>query len=265
MTRTIRTGRRTCCRAGLALAGSGIVGIPEWVLPALAQGETVVPFLDFPDRVITNPAADRRIIDIRTIRRSVHAEGSVLHDAALRPSRWWTLATYQLAGLGPGRPAGLALARRSAEDGRRRSWSPDSSAPATGVRCRVSRATAGGRACRCKTVLDKAGVKLEAREFVFFGADRGEEEVEWRTQKFKVEQQFGRSLHAREGAVARAVPGLRVERRAADAPPGRARSDSSCPAGTASANVKWLSEIHVQEEQYSASSRRAGIARSRAR
>ena len=39
-----------------------------------------------------------------------------------------------------------------------------------------------------------AGVKAEAREFVFFGADHGEEEVEWRTQKFKVDQQFGRSL-----------------------------------------------------------------------
>ena len=30
-------------------------------------------------------------------------------------------------------------------------------------------------------------------------------------------------------------------------------------------NVKWLSEIHIQEETTSASSRRGGIARSRAR
>lgn len=52
-----------------------------------------------------------------------------------------------------------------------------------------------------RKVLDRAGVKPEAREFVFFGADRGEEEVEWRTQKFKVEQQFGRSL-PREKALA---------------------------------------------------------------
>ena len=43
--------------------------------------------------------------------------------------------------------------------------------------------------------------KAEAREFVFFGADHGTEEVEWRTQKFTVEQQFGRSLHARTCAV----------------------------------------------------------------
>src|SRR5678809_1007341 len=59
--------RRDIVRTGLALAGLGVVGIPEWVLPALAQGETVLPFLDFPERVITNPAPDRRIIDVRTI------------------------------------------------------------------------------------------------------------------------------------------------------------------------------------------------------
>src|SRR5712691_8254265 len=67
MTRMLRTGRRDILKTGLALAGLGLVGIPEWVLPALAQGETVVPFLDFPDRVVTNPAPDRRIIDIRAI------------------------------------------------------------------------------------------------------------------------------------------------------------------------------------------------------
>ena len=67
MTPTMRTGRRDILKTGLALAGLGIVGIPEWILPALAQGENVVPFLDFPERVITNPAVDRRIIDVRTI------------------------------------------------------------------------------------------------------------------------------------------------------------------------------------------------------
>src|SRR6267143_6872315 len=67
MTPTLRTGRRDILKTGLALAGLGLVGIPEWVLPALAQGETVVPFLDWPDRVVTNPAPDRRIIDIRAI------------------------------------------------------------------------------------------------------------------------------------------------------------------------------------------------------
>src|SRR5437764_860959 len=66
-TMTNRTTRRDMLKGTLALAGIGLFGIPEWVMPALAQGETVVPFLDYPDRVNTAPAADRRIIDIRTI------------------------------------------------------------------------------------------------------------------------------------------------------------------------------------------------------
>ena len=46
-----------------------------------------------------------------------------------------------------------------------------------------------------KKVLDAAGVKASAREFVFFGADKGEdEEVEWRTAKYKIDVPFGRSL-----------------------------------------------------------------------
>ena len=65
--RTKQTSRRKLLKTGLALAGLGLVSVPEWVLPALAEGETVVPFLDFPERVVTNPAVDRRIIDIRTI------------------------------------------------------------------------------------------------------------------------------------------------------------------------------------------------------
>ena len=55
-----------------------------------------------------------------------------------------------------------------------------------------------------KTVLDQAGVKADAREFVFFGADHGDEEVELRTQKFKVDQQFGRSLSREKALSARA-------------------------------------------------------------
>ena len=58
--------RRDILKGGFALAGLGVLGVPEWVLPALAQGEVVVPFTDLPE---TFPAAtaDRRQLDIRTI------------------------------------------------------------------------------------------------------------------------------------------------------------------------------------------------------
>jgi DMSO/TMAO reductase YedYZ molybdopterin-dependent catalytic subunit len=247
MTMTTRTTRRDMLRTGLALAGLGMVGIPEWVLPALAQGETVVPFLDFPDRVITNPAADRRIIDIRTI------------DGPFTPKdQWFTtqhyghpavdVATYKLriSGLVE-RPLSLSV------DDLRKIGSTEVVA---GFECSGNRGPVQGLSSNArwtgvplKAVLDKAGVKAQAREFVFFGADRGEEEVEWRTQKFKVEQQFGRALN-REKAFSN-EPMLMY---ALNGEPLTLHQGMPVrlvvPGWYGVNNVKWLSEIHAQEDAY---------------
>jgi hypothetical protein len=100
-----------------------------------------------------------------------------------------------------------------------------------------------------KTVLDKAGVKSDAREFVFFGADRGEEDVEWRTQTFKVQQQFGRAL-TREKALS-PEPMLVW---ALNGEPLTAHQGMPVrllvPGWYGVNNVKWLSEIHAQQDAY---------------
>jgi len=100
-----------------------------------------------------------------------------------------------------------------------------------------------------RTVLDQAGVRADAREIVFFGADRGDEEVEFRTQKFTVNQQYGRSL-PREKALA-------PEPLLAYSMNGEALTRHQgfplrliLPGWYGVANVKWLSEIHAQEDQY---------------
>jgi hypothetical protein len=36
--------RRAILRGGVALAGLGVLGFPDWALPVLAQDETLVPF-----------------------------------------------------------------------------------------------------------------------------------------------------------------------------------------------------------------------------
>src|SRR5216683_5607046 len=59
--------RREILKGGLAVAGLGVLGIPEWALPALAQGETPVPFTDIPDNVHWETPPDRRLLDVRTI------------------------------------------------------------------------------------------------------------------------------------------------------------------------------------------------------
>ena len=63
----VQQTRRDILRGGLAAAGLGMMGVPDWVLPALAQGATVVPFLDFPENFNANPAPDRRLFDSRTL------------------------------------------------------------------------------------------------------------------------------------------------------------------------------------------------------
>ena len=57
---TIQSTRREILVGGLAAAGLGVLGIPEWALPALAQGETEVAFTDIPDNVRWEVPPDRR-------------------------------------------------------------------------------------------------------------------------------------------------------------------------------------------------------------
>ena len=63
---TMQNTRRDILKGGLAVAGLSAFGIPEWALPVLAQGETLVPFTDLP-AAAPAPAADRRLLDVRTI------------------------------------------------------------------------------------------------------------------------------------------------------------------------------------------------------
>ena len=41
--------RREILRAGLAATSLLAIGVPEWAIPALDQGETLVPFTDIPE------------------------------------------------------------------------------------------------------------------------------------------------------------------------------------------------------------------------
>src|SRR5580692_6602957 len=59
--------RRETLRRGLA-ATSLLALIPEWATPALAQGETDVPFTDIPKTFNpSNPSSPTRMLDIRKI------------------------------------------------------------------------------------------------------------------------------------------------------------------------------------------------------
>ena len=89
----------------------------------------------------------------------------------------------------------------------------------------------------------------KAREVVFFGTDRGPQEIVFRQQTFKLDQQFGRSITLEnamkpEPMLAYALNGEPLTR------------DQGFPVRLIMpgwygvCNVKWLSEIHLQEDRY---------------
>ncbi len=184
---------------GLVGVGLSIADVPGWVLPALAQTETPVPFTDIPATFNPVTSATNRTLDLRKI------------DGPLTPKdQFFTtqhyghpdidIAAFRLKVTGMVNKT-LSL---SLDDLKKlRNVEMMAGFECSGNSPRSIEGLAGNAkwtGVPLKTVLDQAGVKAEGREFVFFGADHGTEEVEFRTSKYTVEQQFGRSL-TREHAM----------------------------------------------------------------
>jgi DMSO/TMAO reductase YedYZ molybdopterin-dependent catalytic subunit len=241
------TSRRDVIRGGLAVAGLAAIGLPEWALPALAQGETVVPFTEWPENFNPSPAPDRRLFDTRT-----------LDGVFTAPDKFFTTQHY---GHPVVDPAAFKLKVTGLID-KPQALSLDDLKKMGGVELVAGFECSGNRrplqgligngrwtGVPLKKVLDAAGVKAAAREFVFFGADKGMEEVEFRTSKYQVEQQYGRSLN-REKALS-AEPFLAY---ALNGEPLTRHQGSPLrlivPGWYGAPNVKWLAQIHVQEDAY---------------
>src|SRR5678816_4347878 len=62
--------RRQILKGGLAAAGLGLLGIPDWALPPLTAEETLVPFTDIPpafNPALTTGSNPSRVLDIQKI------------------------------------------------------------------------------------------------------------------------------------------------------------------------------------------------------
>jgi len=57
--------RRDSLRIGLG--ATSLLALQDWAIPALAQGETEVPFTDLPAKIEFVRPPDRRTLDIRKI------------------------------------------------------------------------------------------------------------------------------------------------------------------------------------------------------
>jgi DMSO/TMAO reductase YedYZ molybdopterin-dependent catalytic subunit len=244
-----KISRRETLRRGLT-ATSLLAFIPDWAIPALAQDETDIPFTDLPKNF--NPSANlngpTRQYDIRKIDGMLTPKDQFfttqhLNKPVIDP------ATYRLKFTGMvTKPTEFSLADLRAMK---------STEMVLGFECSGNSARAVEALSSCgrftgvplSAVLKQVGVHPQAREVVFFGTDRGPADVAFRTQTYKLDQQFGRSVTLEnamkpEPLLAYAMNGdpltlnqgypLRL----------------MMPGWYGVANVKWLSEVHLQEDRY---------------
>ena len=240
--------RRETLRRGVAAVGA-LALVPEWALPALAQGEVDVPFTDVPATFNFSPAdGARRFLDLRKIDGPItptdqfffiqHYNKPEIDAAAYR---------LKLTGL-VSKPTELSLgdlqSMRSVDVVNGYECSGNSARSVQGL-------SSNGRftGVRLRDVLQRVGVNDKAREVVFFGADKGNEDVVFRQQTLKMQQQFARSITLEnamkpEPLLAWALNGQ---------PLGRDHGFPIrviMPGWYGVANVKWLSEVRLQENRF---------------
>ena len=240
--------RRDTLRLGAATAGL-LALVPEWALPALAQGEVDVPFTDYPEAFNPRPAdGARRQLDLRKIDGLITpADQFFFIQHYNKPEIDGAKYRLKLTGL-VSKPAELSLADLQGMK---------SVDVVNGYECSGNspRGMQGLSSCgrftgvRLRDVLRRAGVDDKAKEVVFFGADKGAEEVVFRQNTLKVQQQFARSITLenamrQEPLLAWSLNGQPLDR------------DHGFPLRVIMpgwygvANVKWLSEIHLQEGRF---------------
>lgn len=243
----VRVNRRDALKQGLSLAS--FLALGDWAMPALAQGETDVPFTDYPPAF--TPGGDgfpRRTYDIRTLDGFIVPKDKFFvtqhfNQPKLDPDAY----RLKITGLVK-KPLELSLAdlkkMRSVE-------------MTLGYECSGNRPAAFEALSSCgrftgvplREVLNAAGLGPTAREVVFFGNDRGDLDVAFRQQNFKLNQQFGRSITLENATKPEPMLAWALNGDPLTVPQG-APLRVMMPGWYGVANVKWLSEIHLQEDRY---------------
>jgi DMSO/TMAO reductase YedYZ molybdopterin-dependent catalytic subunit len=241
------TRRRTLKRSLAAVGALWVV--PEWVFPALAEGETDVPFTDIPKTFNpNNPASTTRLLDIRTIDGPLTPKDQFfaiqhMNQPRIDPDTYRLkisglvkkTAELPLAALRAMRPVELVAGYECSGNSPRSVQGLASNGRWTGV--------------PLTAVLKQTGLDPRAREVVFFGTDRGKQDVVFRQQTFTVDQQFGRSV-----TLENAMKPEPLLAWALNGEPLTLQQGSPLrlimPGWYGVSNVKWLSEIHLQEDRY---------------
>lgn len=237
--------RRQLLKSG-ALAAT-LASVPNWLLPALAQGEERVPFTDVPDsfvpRVKTPGASFSQ--DTRNITSFYSRIEDQFYVVQHYGSPELDLGNYQLSVTGMvDNPMELTM-----QDVMNR----DVMEMDIGWECGGNRngnfhglvGNARWRGITLRALLERAGVQDGAKEVVFFGGDVGTEEIRGR----EVEKAFARSMSIEDAM--RPENMLAFEMNGEPLPQSHGRPlRLIVPGWYGVSNVKWLTQIHVQDTRY---------------
>jgi DMSO/TMAO reductase YedYZ molybdopterin-dependent catalytic subunit len=245
---TAEMTRRDTLKRGFAAAGA-LALVPDWALPVMAQGDVDVPFTDIAAGFNPSPPdGARRFLDIRTIDGLItpadrfffiqHYNKPEIEGAAYRLKVTGLVSKpieLSLANLRSMRAVDIVNGYECSGNSGRAMQGLSSNGRFTGVRLR--------------DVLQRAGVDDAAREVVFFGADQGGEDVVFRQNTLKVQQQFARSITLENAMKPDPLLAWALNGQPLDRDHG-APIRVIMPGWYGVANVKWLSEIRLQEARF---------------
>ncbi len=233
----------------IGLGAMGLLAMSSSWSPLLAQDESDVPFTDIPKTFQpNNPNSLTRMFDLRKMDGNIVAKDqffAIQHfNQPVVDEASWKLKFTGLVN----KPVQFTLAdlkaMKSVEIVNGYECSGNSPRSVQGL-------TSSGRfrGVPLNQILKQVGVDPKAREVVFFGTDKGAQEVVFRAQTFKLEQQFGRSLTLENAMkpdpmIVYSLNGDPLTKEQGF--PARLLN----PGWYGVSNVKWLSEIHLQEERY---------------
>ncbi|HWK54897.1 MAG TPA: molybdopterin-dependent oxidoreductase, partial [Hyphomicrobiales bacterium] len=238
--------RRRVLQSSVALSTLAAANLPFWAQLALGAEEELVPFTDMPDGFMAPPVTPGAIhyLDTRGIDR-FYTPNDDFYIIQHYNQPEVAAADYKLTITGlVERPLEFTLAQLQA----RPRVELDAGFECGGNSANLYQGLIGNArwaGCSLRELLLEAGVQPEGIEVVFYGHDRGMETI--RDQN--VEQSFGRSLHIDDAL--QPEPLLVWEMNGEPLPHYHgAPLRLIVPGWYGVANVKWLSQIHVQDRRF---------------
>ncbi len=229
---------------GAGVLALGATTLPQWLSPVLAQGEVLVPFSDVPDSFAPGQVrpGSTHIMDTRKM-GSFYTDGFYVVQHYGQPEVDNTNYRLKVTGL-VDNAAEFSLDQLM----QRPTVQQDIGFECGGNGGRMFHGLVGNanwRGVKLRDILLEAGIKPEGKEVVFFGADIANEEIRGR----QVEKAFARSLSVEDAM--REDNLLAFEMNGQPLPLYHGKPVRLIvPGYYGVANVKWLTQIHIQDTRY---------------